>query len=150
MDANVLAVADAAADRAHGDGKHVRVHVWNDGREFGFWQLLSLHPAFDQDGDLRYYLGVQVPLSRPQLNQITQLQAWGTQLAKKVAEPSAPLMSGILRWRNEFEAKHDREVNERDLRAAFEAAMSAVHDPVWQTPTPHDSFRRTNSRTPTS
>ena len=143
-------VAVSAIRRGVGDGKHVRVHVWNDGREFGFWQLLSLHPAFDQDGDLRYYLGVQVPLSRPQLNQITQLQAWGTQLAEKVAEPSAPLMSGILRWRNEFEAKHDREVNERDLRAAFEAAMSAVHDPVWQTPTPHDSFRRTNSRTPTS
>ena len=46
-------VAVSAIRRGVGDGKHVRVHVWNDGREFGFWQLLSLHPAFDQDGDLR-------------------------------------------------------------------------------------------------
>ena len=42
-------------------GERIRVHIWNETTAMGgYWTIVSLHPVPDDEGQLRYYLGVQV------------------------------------------------------------------------------------------
>ena len=53
------------AIRAH---RAVRVTLWNVMRSgHGFWNCLSLYPSFDELGQLRYYVAVQIKLA-PELH----------------------------------------------------------------------------------
>merc|ERR1712087_1055516 len=56
-------------------GRGVRVHMYQLGHRHGFWNLLSLHPGVDLNGEVRYYAGLGVGITRRQLKQIVDVQA---------------------------------------------------------------------------
>jgi len=56
-------------------GVGLRTHMWNTGRNVGFWNLFSLHPSADQLGEVRYYLGIGLRIHSRQLKQIVAIRA---------------------------------------------------------------------------